>query len=236
MRSFLGGSRTDQSEQSVRAAQGQGQLQRGGIFFRLIFLIFILAVCALLYLARMPLLRLAGEFWVVDEPPETSDVIVVLSGDNYDAERATRAASLFKSGMAPRVVATGRALRSYATTTDLMKRDLIEHGVPETAIVPFTHKAENTREEAAVVSDYVASHGWKKILLVTSNYHTRRSEYIYERTLPPGTQLRVISAPDTDYDPQSWWRTSEGVRIFFHEFGGYLHALWEMRHEDVRTT
>ncbi len=111
MRSFLGGSRTDQSEQSVRAAQGQGPLQRGGIFFRLIFLIFILAVCALLYLARVPLLRLAGEFWVVDEPPETSDVIVVLSGDNYDAERATRAASLFKSGMAPRVVATGRALR-----------------------------------------------------------------------------------------------------------------------------
>ena len=48
---------------------------------------------------------------------EMSDVIVVLSGDNYGAERAIRAASLFKSGMAPRVVATGRALRSYATTT-----------------------------------------------------------------------------------------------------------------------
>src|SRR5580692_8735889 len=236
MRSFLGGNRTDQSEQSVRAAQGRGQLQRGGIFFRLIFLIFILAVCAVLYLARVPLLRLAGEFWVVDEPPETSDVIVVLSGDNYDAERATRAASLFKSGMAPRVVATGRALRSYATTTDLMKRDLIEHGVPESAIVPFTHKADDTRDEAAVVSEFVASHGWKKILLVTSNYHTRRSQYIYEHVLPPGTQLRVISAPDTDYDPQSWWRTGEGARIFFHELGGYLEALWEMRHSNVQTT
>jgi uncharacterized SAM-binding protein YcdF (DUF218 family) len=201
MRSFLGGSRTGQSEQSVRAAQGRGQLQRGGIFFRLIFLIFILAVCAVLYLARVPLLRLAGEFWVVDEPPETSDVIVVLSGDNYDAERATRAASLFKSGMAPRVVATGRALRSYATTTDLMKRDLIEHGVPETAIVPFTHKADDTRDEAAVVSEFVASHGWKKILLVTSNYHTRRSQYIYEHTLPSNDQLLTVAAPDSDYDP-----------------------------------
>jgi len=234
MRSFLGGSRTDQSEQSVRAAQGQGQLQRGGIFFRLIFLIFILAVCALLYLARVPLLRLAGEFWVVDEPPETSDVIVVLSGDNYDAERAARAASLFKSGMAPRVVATGRALRSYATTTDLMKRDLIEHGVPETAIVPFTHKADDTRDEAAVVSEFVASHGWKKILLVTSNYHTRRSQYIYEHTLPSNDQLLTVAAPDSDYDPNYWWKTRTGVKIFFHEFGGYLITLWETKKSDVK--
>jgi uncharacterized SAM-binding protein YcdF (DUF218 family) len=200
--------------------------QRGGIFFRLIFFIFILAVCAVLYLARVPLLRLAGEFWVVDEPPETSDVIVVLSGDNYDAERATRAASLFKSGMAPRVVATGRALRSYATTTDLMKRDLIEHGVPETAIVPFTHKADDTRDEAAVVSEFVASHGWKKILLVTSNYHTRRSQYIYEHSLPANDQLLTVAAPDSDYDPNYWWKTRTGVKIFFHEFGGYLIALW----------
>jgi len=234
MRSFLGGSRTDQSEQSVRAAQGQGQLQRGGIFFRLIFLIFILAVCAVLYLARVPLLRLAGEFWVVDEPPETSDVIVVLSGDNYDAERAARAASLFKSGMAPRVVATGRALRSYATTTDLMKRDLIEHGVPETAIVPFTHKADDTRDEAAVVSEFVTSHGWKKILLVTSNYHTRRSQYIYEHTLPSNDQLLTVAAPDSDYDPNYWWKTRTGVKIFFHEFGGYLITLWETKKSDVK--
>ena len=94
----------------------------------------------------------------------------------------------------------------------------------------------DTREEAVAVSELVASHGWKKILLVTSNYHTRRSEYIYERTLPPGTQLRVISAPDTEYDPQSWWRTREGLKLFFHEAGGYLAALWDLRHNDVRTT
>jgi uncharacterized SAM-binding protein YcdF (DUF218 family) len=210
--------------------------QRGGIIFKLLFLIFFLAFLVILYLVRVPLLRFAGEFWIVDDAPESSDAIVVLSGDNFDAVRASRAAALFRSGMAPRVVATGRSLRSYASTTDLMKRDLVDHGVPAAAIIQLNQRAENTREEAAVVSDYVASHGWKKILLVTSNYQTRRSEYIYERTLPPGTQLRVISAPDTDYDPQSWWRTGEGARIFFHELGGYLEALWEMRHSDVQTT
>jgi uncharacterized SAM-binding protein YcdF (DUF218 family) len=210
--------------------------QRGGIIFKLLFLIFVVVVVAILYLVRVPLLRFAGEFWIVDDAPESSDVIIVLSGDNYDAVRAARAAALFRAGMAPHVVATGRSLRSYANTTDLMTRDLADHGVPAAAIVPLTHRADNTRDEAVAVSEFVASHHWKKILLVTSNYHTRRSEYIYERTLPPGTLLRVISAPDIEYDPQSWWRTREGLKIFFHEAGGYIAALWEMRHNDVRTT
>jgi uncharacterized SAM-binding protein YcdF (DUF218 family) len=210
--------------------------QRGGIIFKLLFLIFFVVLLAILYLVRVPLLRFAGEFWIVDDAPESSDVIIVLSGDNYDAVRAARAAALFRAGLAPHVVATGRSLRSYATTTDLMKRDLLDHGLPAAAIIPLTHRADNTRDEAVAVSEFVHSHGWKKILLVTSNYHTRRSEYIYQRTLPPGTQLRVISAPDIEYDPQSWWRTREGLKIFFHEVGGYIAALWEMRHNDVRTT
>jgi uncharacterized SAM-binding protein YcdF (DUF218 family) len=210
--------------------------QRGGVIFKLLFLIFFVVLLAILYLVRVPLLRFAGEFWIVDDAPESSDVIIVLSGDNYDAVRAARAAALFRAGMAPHVVATGRSLRSYATTTDLMKRDLADHGVPAAAIIPLTHRADDTREEAFAVSEFVHTHGWKKILLVTSNYHTRRSEYIYERILPPGTQLRVISAPDIEYDPQSWWRTREGLKLFFHEAGGYLAALWEMRHNNARTT
>jgi uncharacterized SAM-binding protein YcdF (DUF218 family) len=232
MKRFAGGILAEKSGPSARGAGTRRLGQRGGIFFRLIFFIFILVVCAALYLARVPLLRMAGEFWVVDEPAETSDVIVVLSGDNYDAERAIRAASLFKSGMAPRVMATGRALRSYATTADLMKRDLVEHGVPEGAIIPFTHKADDTREEAAAVSEFVVSHGWKKILLVTSSYHTRRSQYIYEHALPSSDQVLTIAAPDSDYDPNYWWKTRTGVKIFFHELGGYLVALWETKKSD----
>jgi len=233
MTHFASGILAEKSGEHVQRARGPGSGQRGGIFFRLIFFVFILVACAVLYFARVPLLRLAGEFWVVDEPPETSDVIVVLSGDNYDAERATRAASLFKSGIAPRVLATGRALRSYATTTDLMKRDLVEHGVPADAVVPFTHKADDLRDEATAVCEFVAAHGWKKILLVTSNYHTRRSQYIYVHKLPSSDQLLTVAAPDSDYDPNYWWKTQTGVKIFFHELGGYLVALWETKKSDV---
>ena len=55
-----------------------GQGQRGGILFRLAFLVFFLCGLFALYLVRRPLYRLAGHFWVVDEAPAASDAIVVL--------------------------------------------------------------------------------------------------------------------------------------------------------------
>jgi hypothetical protein len=72
-------------------------------------------------------------------------------------------------------------------------------------------------------------------LLVTSNYHTRRSEYICERAFPQGSVLRIIAAPDSEYDPHTWWQTRSGLKIFLHELVGFPVAIWEMRHQTVQT-
>lgn len=210
--------------------------QRGGIFFKLLFLIFLVVFVAILYLARHPILRFAGDFWIVDETPQVSDVIVILSDDNYGADRATKAAQLFRSGMAPHILASGRLLRPYAGIAELMEHDLKALGVPANAIVPVTHRATNTREEAIADAQAISAHGWKKVLLVTSNYHTRRANYIFERALPAGTELRVISAPDSEYDPNTWWHTRNGLKRFLYESTGYLVAMWEMRHNEVQTS
>lgn len=210
--------------------------QRGGIFFRLLFLLFLVFVLFILYIVRHPLLRLAGSFWIVDDAPAASDAIVILGDDNYDADRAARAAELFKAGWAPRIIASGRYLRPYASIAELEEHDLADRGVPRAAIVRLAHRAENTREEAAVVSQFISSRGWKRVLLVTSNYHTRRARYICARTFPPGTSLHVVPARDSEYDPDNWWRTRRGAKIFTYEFLGMFVAVWEMRHSDVQTS
>jgi uncharacterized SAM-binding protein YcdF (DUF218 family) len=198
-------------------------------------LVFLVIFAFVIYLARYPILRFAGNFWVVDESPQTSDAIVILSDDDYDAVRASRAADLYRSSWAPRIVASGRALRPYASIAELMQRDLTDRGVPATAVVRFPNRARNTLEEAGAVSEFLSTHGWRKIIVVTSNYHTRRARFIYEHALAPGTELRVVAAPDPSYDPNSWWRTREGVKTFFYEFVGYILARWELRKSDVRT-
>lgn len=210
--------------------------EHGGIISRMLFLIFFLALLFVLYLVRHPILRLAGSFWVIDESPQSSDAIVILGNDDYDGDRAMRAAELFKAGWAPHIIASGQSLRSYASAAELEQHDLIGHGVPATAITKLTHRARDTREEAVEVSTALSLHGWKKVLIVTSNYHTRRARYIYQRTLPPGSELRVIAAYDPGYDPDKWWWSRDGVKQFFRETLGFCVALWEMRKSRVRTS
>jgi uncharacterized SAM-binding protein YcdF (DUF218 family) len=210
--------------------------ERGGIIFRFLFILFLAGLIFAVYLARHPLLRIAGSFWIVDETPENSDAIVMLGDDNYNADRATRAAELFKAGMAPRIVASGRYLRPYASIAELEQHDLTDRGVPAAAVVRLPHRATDTREEALAISQLLSSRGWKRIILVTSNYHTRRSLYICGRVFPAGTILRVVAARDSDYNPDQWWQTSEGVKIFAHEFLGMPEAMWDLRHDSVQTS
>jgi uncharacterized SAM-binding protein YcdF (DUF218 family) len=219
------------TSRAVRSAS-----QRGGIIFKLLFLICLAVFGFFLYIARHPLLRFAGGFWVVDDSPKTSDAIVMLSDDNFQADRAERAAELYKAGWAPRVIASGRLLRSYTGIAEIEEHDLEARGVPEAAIIKLSASDRNTRQECTNIGEFVASHGWKRILLVTSNYHTRRARYICSRLLPAGTTLLVSAARDSDYDPDSWWQNREGGKMFFQEFVGLLVAMWELRHSDVQTT
>ncbi len=210
--------------------------ERGGIIGKLLALLILLALVGLMYVGRHPLLRAAGRFLIVEDPAQASSAILMLSDDNYFGDRAARAAELFHAGWAPRVVASGRYLRPYMSIGELMQRDLTERGVPTEAVVVFKSRAENTREECTAVGQFLAERGWRRVLLVTSNYQTRRARYICERVLPSGTQLRVESARDSDYNPDSWWESRQGVKLFFRELSGMIVAMWELRHSPVQAT
>ncbi len=210
--------------------------ERGGIFLKLLGLMFLVILIGLLYVAGHPLLHLAGEFWVVDESPVPADAIVMLGDDNYSGDRATRAAELSKAGWAPRVIASGRYLRPYASIAELEEHDLVDRGVPKTAVVLLEHRAQDTLEECLAIGQLASSRGWKRLIVVTSNYHTRRTRYICGRTLPAGTAFRVVAAQDSEYDPANWWSSRQGIKIFAHEFAGMFVAAWELRHNDVRTS
>jgi uncharacterized SAM-binding protein YcdF (DUF218 family) len=209
--------------------------EAGGIIFKLIGLMALALILCALYLVRYPLLRAAGHVLIVDEAPEQADAIVVL-GDNYRSERTERAAELFRAGWARRVVASGHMLRPYSSVAELMHHDLRLDNVPEGAIVVASHSALNTREEVTGLSQLFRQQGWRKILFVTSNYHSRRTDYICRRVLPMGTEFRVIAAPDSLYDPDSWWKTPAGLKLFSHETAGMIEAWWELRRVPVAAT
>ncbi len=124
--------------------------EQGGIFFRLLALLVLLSFLAVLYVIRRPILRATGWFWVVDEPPQQSDAIIILSDDNLRGERASQAAALYRAGWAPRIIASGRQLRGYASIAELMQHDLVDDGVPAAAVIRFPHRASDTRERSSL--------------------------------------------------------------------------------------
>ena len=204
--------------------------QRGGILLKLILLLSFLILCITLYLVRHPIFRFVGESWIVEDPLEKADALIVLSDDNFYADRVTRAAELFREGQAPLVVASGRRLRPNAGIAELMEHDLIERGVPKDKILRFAHDGDSTTEEAEALAKLARNKKWRKAIIVTSNYHTRRVHYIFHRVFPQDIETRVASARDGDFDPSRWWEKRKSTKELMREFAGMLVAVWELRH------
>jgi uncharacterized SAM-binding protein YcdF (DUF218 family) len=203
--------------------------QSGGIISSLLSILFAVVLGFTIFLIRHPLLRFAGETWVVEDTLEPSDAVIVLSDDNFYADRATRAAQVYREGMAPLVVASGRRLRPYAGIAELMEHDLVERGVPKDRILRLAHEAESTNEEALVLAETAKQRKWRSVILVTSNYHTRRARYIFSHVFPAGTTIRVTGARDGDFEPEHWWEKRLSVKEFAREVGGLMVAIWELR-------
>jgi uncharacterized SAM-binding protein YcdF (DUF218 family) len=201
--------------------------ERGGIVVNLIILLCFIVFCAVLYLTRGPILRYVAESWIVEDPLGKSDALVVLSDDNFYADRATRAAELLREGKAPLIVACGRRLRPNAGIAELMEHDLIERGVPKEKIVRLPHDADSTKEEAEALQKFAKEKKWRSLIVVTSNYHTRRARYIFRRVFPQGMEISVASARDGDFDPQHWWEKRKSTKELTREFAGMIVAAWE---------
>lgn len=203
--------------------------ETGGILIKLIVSLFLMTFFLGLYFVRHPICRFAAESWVIEDPLEKADVLMVLSDDNFYADRATRAAELFREGKAPWVVASGRRLRPSAGIAELMEHDLVERGVPKDKILRFAQDGDSSREEAEALAKLAKTKKWRKAIIVTSNYHTRRVRYVFRRVFPQDIEIRVAGARDGDFDPENWWEKRKSIKLFMREITGMMVSMWELR-------
>jgi len=202
--------------------------EHGGIITNLVALILLVVLGTLVYFARHPILRFAAESWVIDEPAAHADALIVIGDDNFYADRATHGAELYRKGIASEVVASGRRVRPAASIADLIEHDLVERGVPKENILVFSHDAESTKEEAEALAKLATQHGWKSLVIVTSNYHARRTRYICQKVFPQGISVSVAGARDGDFDPERWWEKRISVKLFTRELAGMVESWWEL--------
>lgn len=184
-------------------------------FFRL--LIVLIPVVVVFALAR----RAAG-FLVVNQP-ERSDAIIVLAGETN--VRPARALELLRQGMAPRVFLDvhARDLIYDQQLTDIAQKYVNALGeANRVSLCPIV--GLSTLAEADDVSRCLQSLGAHRVLIVTSDSHTRRALMVFRHRLPQ-YQFNVSAARNPGQFGEAWWTNREWAKITFDEWSKML--WWE---------
>lgn len=159
-----------------------------------------------LWLSHSFWLRQIGKALIFSDsrPLSKSDVIIVLSGDG--GSRVKTGAMLYKAGYAPRILMTGGPL-FVSTYADYMADYAQSLGIPAKAII-LERRAVSTYTNATDSLSVLESMDMKRVIVVTSKYHTRRSYAVFRSVFPPGVDIHIVAAPDEiDYD--RWWTDSQ---------------------------
>lgn len=156
-----------------------------------------------------------GDFLVRAGPPHQADIVLVLGGD-FNGKRITTAARLVRDGYAPQVLVSGPYGIYGYFESELAIPFAEKEGFPASYFTPLPHHADSTKEEAQATIPELRRRGAKTVLLVTSDYHTRRAGRIF-RAAAPDLTFYVVAAPDQDFSPHGWWHTRPGRKVFATE-------------------
>ena len=171
----------------------------------------------------IPLAWAAANYLIVEKPLAQADAILVLGGSSVYIERTQKAAELYKQGVAPRILLSNDGARAGWSRieernpyfVELARKNLIEQGVANDDIEILPEPTTGTIDEARNLRVKLEETSWKRILIVTSAYHTRRAFWTFEKVLADSdlnVELGIESAPVGLQTPTPlfWWLTIRG--------------------------
>jgi uncharacterized SAM-binding protein YcdF (DUF218 family) len=167
----------------------------------------------------------AGRLLVVNAPEE-ADAIVVLGGGSDDS-RYYKALDLLRAGYAPRMYVDALAdVRKFGhRETEYAQKFIEESAGPDQPRVKVCGiVGDSTVAETAAVARCLQADGSHRVLLVTSEYHTRRALSIFRKSLP-GNEISVAAAPDPRFGVK-WWQHREWAKMTLEEWEKLL--FWQL--------
>lgn len=185
-----------------------------------------------LWLLRTPLLVGVARLVTVEDELRPADLIFLLSGDGFEGARAHRAAQLYRDGFAPRVVVARSddtpsvRMGLYPNDTDVNLRVLQRLGVPRESIrvLVVPGGVTSTTDEARALRGYLSRHPARRVIVVTSDYHTARARWNLRRELEGApVEIRMAAATDPEVNASNWWRSERGLLRYASEYLKFAH-------------
>ncbi len=174
----------------------------------------------LLLVVVLVLCAKAGIFLIVDQP-QPSDVILVLAGETN--RRPQRALQLLSQRYGHRVVLDVPVNSTIYEFTQIQLAEQYIHDLPQSSSVSVCPiQGLSTETESKDAANCLEQSGAKSVLIVTSDFHTRRALSIFRRELPQYT-YSVAAARDDQQFGARWWQHRQWAKTFVDE---WLRLLW----------
>ena len=173
------------------------------------------------------LIWMAGLFAFADRarragPPQdvpTADGVVVLTGASD--ERIATGLRLLEEGKGRRMLVSGvneQVRREELRAVLGASRRLYE------CCVDLGYDAQNTPGNAKEIADWARAKGFRKLIVVTSDYHMPRAVLELRATFPEGDLIRYAVATPL-LDNKKWWEDQRTSRLVISEYTKYLVTL-----------
>lgn len=156
----------------------------------------------------------------LDELPRGVDAIVVLAGARgriteasdlwlrFYRDHPSRTPLLYVSGMGHQA--------NWNVFAKQVKPEVLN--VIRANDVILETQSTTTEENAMWLLNYVQERKWKHVVLVTSNYHMKRSLYIFQTVLGSQVNIDTHSVQPEPYRDGKWYKDLLGIQITLSEF------------------
>ena len=162
----------------------------------------------------------AGSFLVLDAP-QPSDVILVLAGETD--VRPQRALQLLAQGYGRRIVLDVPAHTKIYEFTQIQLAEKFVQDSPQAALVSVCPiEGLSTKDESKDAEKCLAREGGKSVLIVTSDFHTRRALSVFRREIPEH-EYSVAAAGDEEQFGIRWWKHRQLAKTCVNE---WMRLIW----------
>ena len=202
--------------------------------------IFLIIVLCLVF--RKPLLTGYATIFEVHNATKGADALVCLCGGR--TTRIPETLRLWNQGYAPLVWVTEQK-NMNREFSNLNQSNLgfargvtsrMELNATWDVIPSLGDGATSTFDEAEDVLAYGKDKGWKRIIIVTDEFHTRRARYAFEKIFDDsGIVVEVAGAPNEVFSDDDWWQSDSGISFYVLETIKFpVYLFWDKEPTVVR--
>jgi DUF218 domain-containing protein len=163
----------------------------------------------------LSVIRFGGYLLVANDPlPGHADAAVALQGSIVaQSVRIDHTISLLRLGVVPQAILSVPTKSYWGESVPPVARHYLEarYGSDLANRVDFCETSQDinsTEDEARALLACIGERGWRSIIVVTSDYHTRRARLIWRKALrkqSPEMRLWVQGVADPEFQPREWW-------------------------------